>query len=236
MQPHLDHPECAFCGSIHKSIFCDLNGLDLEKLSAEKNCTIYKKGQIVFNSGGYPGGLYCVKEGKIKIYKTGDEGKDQILRLVKSGDLMGYRALLAGEKYEATAEVLEEAKLCFVPKATFLNLLKSNGGLSMEVMKLLSNELGVAEDRMTDLAQKPVRERVAEALLYMKETYGLENDGSTIGVVLSREDIANIVGTAKETLIRLLSEFKSDGIIKLEGKKISILNLPKLIKTANMFD
>jgi CRP/FNR family transcriptional regulator, polysaccharide utilization system transcription regulator len=230
----LEQPDCAQCSSLNKSVFCDLHGGDLEQLNADKGCVYYKKGQIIFNAGAYPHGLFCVKEGKIKVFQIGDEGKEQIVRLVKSGDIMGYRALLSGDKYSASAEVLEDARICHIPRSTFLGLLQQNGNLSMQLMKLLSNDLGVAEHRITELAQKPVRERVAEALLYMKETYGYESDGATIGVVLSREDIANIVGTATETVIRLLSEFKTDGVIRLDGKKIAILNQKQLVRLANV--
>jgi CRP/FNR family transcriptional regulator len=231
-----EQPDCAQCGSLHKSVFCELHGHDLDQLNEDKGCVYYKKGQVVFNAGAYPHGLYCVKEGKIKVFQVGDEGKEQIVRLVKSGDIMGYRALLGGDKYSASAEVLEDARICHIPKSTFFSLLQSNGSLSLQMMKLLSNDLSMAEHRITDLAQKPVRERVAEALLYMKETYGFEDDGATIGVVLSREDIANIVGTATETVIRLLSEFKSEGVIRLDGKKIAIINQKQLVRLANVYD
>jgi len=229
-----EQPDCAHCETLHKSVFCDLNASSLEQFNAEKGCVLYKKGQIVFNSGAYPHSLYCVKEGKVKVFQIGDEGKEQIVRLVKGGDIMGYRALLAGDKYSASAEVLEDTRICQIPKETFFNLLKQNGGLSMRLMQLLSNDLGLAEHRIMKLAQKPVRERVAETLLFLKKTYGLESDGATIGVILSREDIANIVGTATETVIRLLSEFKADGIIRLNGKKISILNHHQLVRMANV--
>jgi CRP/FNR family transcriptional regulator len=106
----------------------------------------------------------------------------------------------------------------------------------MQIMKLLSNDLGKAEHKITDLAQKPVRERMAEAILFLKETYGTENDGKTLNISLSREEIANVVGTATETAIRLLSEFKSDQIIELQAKKIKIINSEKLLKTANIHD
>ena len=118
----------------------------------------------------------------------------------------------------------------------FLGILQKDSSLSLEMMKLLSNDLKKAELQLTHLAQKPVRERVAEALLFIKETYGFEADGKTIDAMFSREDIANIVGTATETAIRLLSEMNKDKIIQLNGKKIVITDLAKLIKTANLND
>jgi CRP/FNR family transcriptional regulator, polysaccharide utilization system transcription regulator len=236
MKPRLEQSDCATCESRGSSVFCDLHKHELDQLEADKGCMLYKKGQVVFSAGAYPHGLFCVKEGKIKIFRVGDEGKEQIVRLAKAGDILGYRALLSGDKYASSAEAIEESKICFVPSQTFLSILEGNGILSMHIMKLLSQDLKNAEHKMIDLAQKPVRERVAEALLYLKQTYGLAEDGKTINVTLSREDIANIVGTATETTIRLLSELKNDQVIGLNGKRISILNQQLLVKAANVYD
>lgn len=236
MKLRSDNFNCSDCNSRSASVFCDLHSGEMDLLSSEKGCATYKKGQTIFNAGAYPHGLYCVKEGKIKIFRIGDEGKEQIVRLAKAGDILGYRALLSGDKYSSGAEVIEESKICFIPQKTFLSLIEGNGMLSMKLMKLLSADLKNAEHRMIDLAQKPVRERVAEALLYLRSTYGVDEDGMTINVSLSREEIANIVGTATETTIRLLSEFKNDEVIALKGKRISILNSEQLIRAANVYD
>lgn len=236
MNPRTEKSDCAVCESRGKSVFCDLHKEELDQIDSEKGCSLYKKGQIVFNSGSYPHGLFCVKEGKIKIFRVGDEGKEQIVRLAKAGDILGYRALLSGDKYASSAEVIDDSKICFIPSQAFLKILEGNGILSMHIMKLLSDDLKSAEHKMIDMAQKPVRERVAEALLYLKQTYGLADDGQTINVVLSREDIANIVGTATETTIRLLSELKNDQVIALNGKRISILDHQLLVKAANVYD
>lgn len=180
--------------------------------------------------------MFCINSGKIKISQVGDNGREQIIRLTKEGDILGYRALLSGGKYSASAVALEDSSICLIPKDIFFKVIEGESSLSMQIMKLLSNDLGKAEHKITDLAQKPVRERMAEAILFLKETYGTENDGKTLNVSLSREEIANIVGTATETAIRLLSEFKSDAIIELQAKKIKIINYDKLIKTANIHD
>jgi CRP/FNR family transcriptional regulator len=165
----------------------------------------------------------------------GDEGKEQIVRLAKSGDIVGYKALLSGDRYSATATALEDCNVCFIPREIFLVILQKDAALSFEMMKVLSDELKKAEEKITHLAQKPVRERVAETILFLKETYGLYADNH-VNVSLTREEIANLVGTATETAIRLLSEFNKDHIIELSGKKIKILDQNKLIKTANLFD
>ena len=229
-------PECQHCQARFKSVFCDLNEADLNELNLSKGCNTFKKGQIIFNEGGFPHGIFCVNSGKIKITQSGDEGKEQIVRFAKDGDILGYRTLLSGDKYSSSATAIDDSSICFIPKNTFFNLIGKNANLSMEIMKLLSHDLKMAEHKITDLAQKPVRERMAEALLFLKETYGYENDNATINVILSREEIANMVGTTRETATRLLSEFKDDSIVALIGKKIKILNHQKLVKTANVFD
>lgn len=229
-------PECQKCQARFKSVFCDLNDEEVSSINDNKGCTTYHKGQSIFHEGGFPNGLFCVNNGKIKIAKSGSEGKEQIVRLAREGDILGYRALLSGEKYSCSATALDDASICFIPKQIFFTLIDKNANLSKEMLKLLSHDLKKAEDKITDLAQKPVRERLAEALLFIKETYGLEKDNTTLNVILSRDEIANIVGTATETAIRLLSEFKQDKILELTGKKISILNLSLLIKTANITD
>lgn len=225
---------CETCGSRHKSIFCHLEMEELALFTASKSCMSFKKGQIIFNEGGHPLGIFCVNNGKVKVAHTGQDGKEQIIRLAKEGDVLGYRAMLSAERYNASAVALDDTDVCFIPRDTFFNVLKSSHNLSLEVIRLLATELRKAENAMTDLAQKPVRERTAEALLFLKATYGFEEDGATINVILSREDIANLVGTATETAIRLLSEFKSDKIVEFIGKKIKILDIKKLVKTANI--
>lgn len=208
----------------------------MEQIDAAKVCSIYKKGQVIFHEGAYPFGMYCINTGKIKLSHSGDDGREQIIRLVKAGDIMGYKALLSGERYTATAIALEDSSICFIPKDLFMDVLRKDASLSIEMMRILSSELRKAELKITHLAQKPVRERLAETLLFIRETYGVEADGQTLNVRLSREEIANLVGTATESAIRLLSEFKKDGMIELEGKKIRLTDVEEIIKTANLQD
>jgi CRP/FNR family transcriptional regulator len=207
----------------------------MEEINAIKICSTIKKGETIFREGSYASGVFCINTGKIKLSMFGDEGKEQIVRMAKPGDIIGYKALLSGDRYSATASALEDCNVCFIPREIFLLILQKDASLSFEMMKLLSNELKKAEEKITHLAQKPVRERVAETILFLKETYGVDAENN-VNVTLSREEIANLVGTATETAIRLLSEFNKDHIIELSGKKIKILNLNKLVKTANLYD
>ena len=229
-------PDCNHCAKRFSNVFCQAKYDTMSEINSEKECTLYKKGEYIFKEGARPHGIFCVNHGKIKLVKTGDDGRDHIVRLVKPGDPLGYRSLLSGDRYTSSAVALEDSGVCFIPKEMFMALMQKDSDLTMEMIKLLSNDLKKAEVTLTHLAQKPVRERMAEAILFIKETYGFETDGKTIDAQFSREDLANIVGTATETAIRLLSEFNKDEIIHLHGKKIQIINLPKLIKTANIND
>lgn len=229
-------PPCENCTSRYKSIFCNLSIEELEQLSEHKGCAYYKKEQIIFREEAYPHGLFCVNRGKVKISKIGTEGKEQIVRLAREGDIIGYRALLSGEAYTASAFALEETDICYIPKETFYQILENNPGLSLQMMKRLAHDLKSAEEKIINLAQKPVRERLAEALLFLKNVYGLEEDQKTLKVVMKREEIANIAGTSVESTIRTLSEFNKEKLIKIEGKKIRIMDFNELLYTANIAD
>ncbi|MBX2985405.1 MAG: Crp/Fnr family transcriptional regulator [Bacteroidia bacterium] len=234
MEDKLNSKNCAFCGHRSHSIFCNSSGDNINEINDGKVTSEYKKGQFLFYEGAHPHGLFCINNGKVKLSQMGDEGKETIVRLAKSGDIIGYKALLGGNRYTASAIALEDSTICFIPKETFFTVLKKDPNLSFSLLSLLSSELHNAENKIVQLAQKPVRERLAEALLFLRETYGMEADGATLDVQLSREEIANIVGTATESTIRLLSEFKKDGIIDIVGKKIKVLDKDKLVKTANV--
>ena len=228
--------QCAYCKSRRDSMFGSLGEEDLEKLNQNKSCIRYKKGQTLFYEGTRPMGLFCVNTGKVKVFKLSSQGKEQIINIAKPGDFLGYRAILSEEFYSASATVIEDAAICFIPKEDFLGLLNSNPEFFQRIIKNICHELGVMRERISDLAQKSVRERLAGSLLMLKETYGVDGEKSTlIDIQLSREDLANIVGTATETVIRLLSEFKKDGLISLDGKKIKVLKPRELAKEADFY-
>lgn len=210
--------------------------MELHDVDALKDSSVYRKGQEIFQEGNHPKGVFVVHTGKVKISKLGSNAKEQIVRLAKPGDVLGYRSLIAGDRYYASAATLEDSVVCFIPKAKLFELLETNATLSIRLMKLLSHDLASAEKKMVELVQKPVRERVAEALLILKEFYGLEQDGKTLKIVLTREDIANFVGTTTETAIRVLSDLKESKIIALESKRIIILNNDKLVRESHIND
>jgi len=228
--------DCQHCPNCKVSVFSDLDQTDFNLLNAEKITMQLNKGQSLFLQDTKPHGLYCIKKGKVKIYRRGSEGKEQIVRLANDADVVGYRALISDENYHCGATALEETTLCYIPKPIIHKLLDENIGIYKKMVTLLANDLKQAENKLSDLAQKPVRERVAESILILKNKYGLEQDGQTLNVKLSREELANIVGTATESLIRILSDFKKEGIIELELKRIKILDEDHLFHTAHLYD
>ncbi len=227
---------CTHCNVRIQSVFNVLEDQQLTEMSMYKSCSTYKKGQYVFSENALPTGLYCINTGKIKITTIGFDGKEQILRLANSGEIVGYLALISNERYSSSAVAIEDASICLIDKSYFFNILASSPKLMFQVVKRMSRDLREAEDHIVSLSQKNVRERMAEALLFLKATYGYEADNQTINVILTREEIADYVGTSTESCIRLLSEFNQSKMIALNGKKISIINLPELIQTANIED
>jgi CRP/FNR family transcriptional regulator, polysaccharide utilization system transcription regulator len=228
-------PLCDSCESRFDSIFSALNPSTLEQIAQNKCGNIYKKDQIIFYEGHKATGIYCINKGRVKIYKMNHEGKQQIIRLAKTGDIIGYSSMITGEAYSSSAEALEDALVCFVPKSIFLGIVQSSSELFMKLIQLLSRDMKETENRFVTMAQNTVRERLAETLLMLKEFCG-HDDLQGLNIALSRQDIANIVGTSTETTIRLLADFKDEKLIDFIGKKIKILNHRALIKAANMSD
>ncbi|MFN0202095.1 MAG: Crp/Fnr family transcriptional regulator [Bacteroidia bacterium] len=205
-------------------------------MDENKHGMVFKKGQHLFHENGYATGIYCINQGKLKLFQTGGEGKEQIVRFAKEGDVLGYRALMSGDTLSVSAVALEEVHVCFLPREAFFSVISSENTVSFEIIKRLSDDLRALQEKVTLLAQKSVRERAAETLLFLKETFGFEGDNQIINVALSREEIAGLIGTATETAIRLLSDFKHEGLIELAGKKIKILDVKGLVRLANMYD
>lgn len=225
---------CKDCEILIKSIFKSLSDEDIERLNLEKACNKYKKGSIIYHEGNRMNGFYCVNSGILKLYKTGVEGKEQIIRFGKRGDIIGYRSILSDELACTTAKVIEDAVLCFIPTDLLMSILKNNADFSLEILQLACRELGESNSFMAEIAQKTVRERLAEVLLILMNNFELDNN-KVLQISLTREEIANLIGTATESVIRLLSEFKDDKLIELQGRKIRILDVNGLKKTANLY-
>ena len=226
-------PNCESC-FINNEIFRHLTKDEIDVLSYVKTCNVYKKGETIYNENNRVTGVYCISSGIIKHYKTGNDGKEQIIRFSKKNDIFGFRAILSGDAACTTAKVVEDCSICFIPVAHFLKMVNENSGFSMSVMKLSCKELGDANRYILDIAQKNVRERLAEILLQLHNSFGLTDEGY-LNIFLTREELAGIVGTATESVIRLLSEFKKDKLIELNKRKIKILDTAKLKRLAELY-
>ncbi|CAN5293175.1 Crp/Fnr family transcriptional regulator [soil metagenome] len=221
-------PACEDCSTKSKSMFCNLDLPELKHLSEGKCANQFKKGQSIFYEGGQPHGVYCIYKGKVKIHTSDEDGREQIVRFARPGNIVGYRALLNGDNYSATATAMEDATVCYFSKQTFFELLKANSDFSLLAIRQLATDLKLAEHMLTSMAHRFVSERLAEALILLKECYGFEADSMILNVVISRREFANVVGTTTETAIRLLSEFKDKNLIRFHGKKIELTDLAAL--------
>lgn len=214
-------------------LFKKLTEDEFARLNFEKSCAYYKKGTIVYREGSRLTGFYCVTKGIVKVFKTGIDGKEQIIRFAKKGEIIAYRSLLSQELACTTAKIIDEAVLCHIPYQTLLFLIQSNWQFSHHMLQIVCRELREANDYITDIAQKSVRERLAEVLLLLKENFDLDHQ-NTLQISLTREELANMVGTATESVIRLLSEFRQDRLIELDGRRIKFVNIPGLQKVAGI--
>lgn len=210
--------------------FSAIKALNKEELLKIANCkTSYtvKKGETVFDEGDALNGIYCIKDGICKLSKLSDNGKDQIVKLVKKGELLGQRSLISEESTNLSAIAVEDMQVCFIPKQEILQFFNENNQFSLNMMKSVCGDLKDADDNMVNLAQKTVKQRLAETLLKLESDFGIHEDGS-LKIQLSREEIAGMIGTATESCIRLLSEFNKEGWISLQGKKITLSNKKEL--------
>ncbi|MFV8325418.1 Crp/Fnr family transcriptional regulator [Flavobacterium sp. ZS1P14] len=208
-----------------------LTKTELVHLSDCKTSRIIKKGEVIFEEGENVNGIYCIKDGVCKLTKLSPNGKDHIVKLVTKGELLGQRSMISEEPVNLSAIALEDMEVCFIPKTEVMSFFDRNNQFSMNVMKTICGDLKEADDSMVNLAQKTVKERLAETLLYLHNTFG-KNEDNSLKVQLSRDELASMIGTATESCIRLLSDFKKLGLIELSGKKIVLKEINKLKKLA----
>ncbi|MBJ6144148.1 Crp/Fnr family transcriptional regulator [Hymenobacter sp. BT559] len=229
-------PECQACPHRQNPLLSCCSPEELASINSNKTTLHYQKGQYIYHEGSQAMGLFCINQGKIKLAKAAGDNKEQIVHLLREGGVMGYRALVAGSRYTHSAVALEDCVVCFMPRLDFLQLVQGNQQFAMGLMQLLAQTLGLAEERMLHLAYKPVRERLAGALLFVQQTFHREDEALPFRIALGREDLAALVGTAKETVSRLLSEFKDAGMIVTRGSQITILKPLRLQELATMYD
>ncbi len=216
------------------TILLDLPDKDYDLLLAHSREEKYAKGEIIFREGAKPTGIYYITKGTVKKYKVDNFEKEHIIYVASSGELIGYHAVLASENYPDSASTLEECTIRFIPANEFLSVLDQSPELTRRLLKTLSHEFGVLVNNITIFAQRPVRERVAIALIVLREKFKKEDQpGSSTVINLSRDDIAKMSGTTRENATRFLTEFKNEKIIETMGRKIIVLDVAKLVATAN---
>jgi CRP-like cAMP-binding protein len=234
-QQEITTPFCDKCSMENGALFKYLNRDEVDMINFEKEFRQFKRGEILYTEGSRISGFYCIHTGIIKVFKTGFDGKEQIIRFARPGEIIAYRSVLSNEVACTSAKVIEDCQVCFIPSEILISLVKSNSTYAHELLKLACHELGEANSFITDIAQKTVRERLAEILLLLVHDFGLDSQ-NFLQISLTREELANIVGTATESVIRLLSEFKTDKLVELNGRKIRILNIKGLEKISNIFN
>lgn len=194
----------------------------------------YKRNEIIYKDYEKPIHALCLIQGKVKIYKDGIGGRNQIIRVIKPIEFFGYRAFFAGEDYKTAAMAFEPCIVASFPIEVLVKLMTQNFNISKFFIKTLSLELGRSDDRTVNLTQKHIRGRLAEALIFLKDSYGLEEDGYTISIYLSREDLANLSNMTTSNAIRTLSAFANEKIIAIDGRKIKIINEEEIKKISQI--
>lgn len=216
------------------SVITNLPPDELATLTTNMTTQVYNKGEIIFREGAYATGIFFIQAGKAKKYKVDKEGKEQIIYVANTGEILGYHALLAEERYPDSSAVLEDSEIAFIPKEDFFEVLEKSKVLSQRLLKTLSHEFFVLANSIALFAQRTVRERFAMQLVLMREKYK-ENftPGMAVEINMSREDLASLVGTARENILRILKDFKTEGILETKGRKIIIKDVNKLLAVAN---
>ncbi len=216
------NPYIELCLEDPASIFKGLNQKEKESITRHHKITNVKKGGFLFSEGEKIRGLIFLVSGKVKVFKTGVGGREQILRMLKRQDFIGYNAVLPDQKWSASAVAIEDSVLCVIDKNSLSVLLRNNGNLGLKLLRLITDELEFSYNRTVSLTQKHVKGRVAESLLLLIDSYGYEADGKTIAAALTREDTAHLSSMTTSNAIRTLSTMASEGIIKIKGRKITI--------------
>jgi len=217
-----------------KSIFYLLSQEEKEELQHHMSLSHYKKNEFIFKEGDKPVGFLLLVDGKVKIFKEGVGGREQIVRMAKPLGIIGFRALFAEENHISTAVTLEESLICTISQEFIFSRALRNSDFSYKIVRKLAKELGFSNSRTVTLTQKHIRGRLAESLILLKEKYGFEHDGTTLKVYLSREDIANLSNMTTSNAIRTLSTFASEKVIAIDGRKIKILDAQRLERISKL--
>lgn len=215
-------------------MWAPLNEEQREFLANNFTLQHFKKNETIYCEGETPSHLMCLISGKVKIYKDGVGGRSQIIRMMKPTEYFGYRAFFAKEEFITAASAFEPSIVGLVPMTAIMKLVAQNNNLALFFIRQLSIDLGIADERTVNLTQKHIRGRLAESLLFLKESYGLEEDGSTLSIYLSREDLANLSNMTTSNAIRTLSNFATEYLITIDGRKIKIIDEERLKKISKI--
>jgi CRP/FNR family transcriptional regulator, polysaccharide utilization system transcription regulator len=221
--------DCSACPMREQNSFCALSPQMLTELNRVKTPNQYKRGQILFYEGNPATGVFCIRNGKIKLYKNGSDGKETILKIAKGGDILGYAGVLTNQNHDVTAEVLEDAEVCYIDKPFLTRATQSDPALGLKVIQKLGQELVSARGQLTDFLNKDVRHRLIELLLQLQKDHGkTDGKGILINVRLTRQELGSMMCATPETVIRLLSSLEEEGLVELDGKQIYLKNLTML--------
>lgn len=215
-------------------LWSPLNDKQRDYLTENLTIHTFKKNEPIYCEGEFPTMLMCLLSGKVKIFKNGVGGRNQIMRVIKPVEYFAYRAYFAHQEFLTAAAAFETSVIGMIPMSTITNLIRENNDLACFFIKQLSIDLGIADERTVNLTQKHIRGRLAESILFLKESYGLEEDGCTLSIYLSREDLANLSNMTTSNAIRTLSNFAAEKIIAIDGRKIKIISEEKLEKISKI--
>ncbi len=211
-----------------------IEGEQLEMLTEHLEIIKYKKGVTIYENEATPTNVFCLLSGKVKIYKDGISGKNQIIRVIKPLEFFGFRAYFADEIYKTAAMALDNCMVARFSMPILIKLMQKSFNVGFYFIKYLCVEIGKSDDRTVNLTQKHIRARLAEALLFLLDSYGLAKDGCTLDCSLSREDLANISNMTTSNCIRTLSSFSAEGLISTNVRNIKILKEEELKNIAEM--
>jgi CRP-like cAMP-binding protein len=215
-------------------IYNVLSDEDKEYLLANHTVKYFSKNDKIYREGEKPKGLLCLGSGKVKVYKAGIGGREQIVRMVAAPNFLGYRALFAEESHIASAEAIEDCVIFHIPKDVIFRLITTNKKVCKNLLRSFAVELGFTRYRTVSLTQKHIRGRLAESLLFLRDIYGYKDDNITLDVQLSREDIANFSNMTTSNAIRTLSTFVNEKVIAVDGRTIKIVDEAKLERISKL--
>lgn len=224
--------DCQLCKIRSSAIFSSMGEQEVKKLNDCKTTHEYKRGQVIFYEGNPSLAIYCVHSGMVKLFKSGYSGEEFVIRLLGSGEIIGFRALLADEPFAATAQAVSDTQICIISREDFLDVLKSSSEISFNIMTKLAVDLRISEEQCLSRAQETVKQRTARMLLQFLETSSeFSENGSKIHLPLLRSEMAQVVGTTPETFSRTLRSLAQKGILKLSRLDISVTDVEKLRAT-----